>query len=218
GRSAVTTGALVTAHQPLALATLQQLDPIYVDVPQSTTELLRLERRLAEGRLQQDGAKHNGVELLQEDGTAYPLAGTLQFRDVSVDPTTGSVILRMVFPNPQAVLLPGMFVRAVVEEGVNERAILLPQQAVQRDPKGNPFAWVVTPDGKAQMRMLTLERAIGSRWLVSGGVETGDRMIVEGMQRLRQPGTTVRPVPFGTAPAARPSPGATARPGAPESN
>ena len=138
GRSNVTEGALVTAYQPVALATIQQLDPIYVDVPQSTAELLRLKRRLEDGRLNQDGTNQNKVQLILEDGTAYPLEGTLQFRDVTVDPTTGSVILRIVFPNPEGVLLPGMFVRAVVEEGVNEQAILVPQQAVSRDPKGNP--------------------------------------------------------------------------------
>ena len=138
GRSNVTDGALVTAYQPVALATIQQLDPIYVDVPQSTTELLRLRRRLEEGRLNHDGTNQNKVQLILEDGTPYPLEGTLQFRDVTVDPTTGSVILRVVFPNPKGVLLPGMFVRAVVEEGVNEQAILIPQQAVSRDPKGNP--------------------------------------------------------------------------------
>ena len=138
GKSNVTDGALVTAYQPVALATIQQLDPIYVDVPQSTTELLRLKRRLEDGRLNQNGTNQKKVKLILEDGTAYPLEGTLQFRDVTVDPTTGSVILRIVFPNPEGVLLPGMFVRAVVKEGVNEQAILIPQQAVSRDPKGNP--------------------------------------------------------------------------------
>ena len=132
----------------MALATIQQLDPIYVDVPQSTTELLRLQRRLEEGRLNQDGTNQKKVKLILEDGTAYPLEGTLQFRDVTVDPTTGSVILRIVFPNPNGVLLPGMFVRAVVKEGVNEQAILIPQQAVSRDPKGNPVALIVDADGK----------------------------------------------------------------------
>ena len=143
GTSTVTDGAIVTAYQPVALATIQQLDPIYVDVPQSTTELLRLQRRLEEGRLNHDGTNRSQVQLILEDGTKYPLEGTLQFRDVSVDPTTGSVILRMVFPNPNGVLLPGMFVRAVVKEGVNEQAILIPQQAVSRDPKGNPVALIV---------------------------------------------------------------------------
>ena len=195
GRSSVTEGALVTAYQPMALATIQQLDPIYVDVPQSTTELLRLKRRLEDGRLNQDGTNQNKVSLILEDGTAYPLEGTLQFRDVTVDPTTGSVILRIVFPNPNGVLLPGMFVRAVVKEGVNEQAILIPQQAVSRDPKGNPIALIVDAEGKVQQRMLTLDRAIGDQWLVSSGLAPGDRVIVEGMQKVR-PGAAVKEVPL----------------------
>src|ERR1039458_6210133 len=138
GRSSVTDGAIATAYQPTALATIQQLDPIYVDAPQSTTELLRLQRRLEEKRMNRDGTNANQVDLILEDGTKYPLEGTLQFRDVSVDPTTASVILRMVCPNTNGVLLPGMFVRVVVKEGVNEQGILIPQQAVSRDAKGNP--------------------------------------------------------------------------------
>ena len=195
GTSTVTDGAIVTAYQPMALATIQQLDPIYVDVPQSTTELLRLERRLEEGRLNRDGTNLNKVQLILEDGTTYPLEGTLQFRDVSVDPTTGSVILRMVFPNPNGVLLPGMFVRAVVKEGVNDQAILIPQQAVSRDPKGNPLALIVDAAGKVEQRMLSLDRAIGDQWLVSSGLAPGDRVIAEGMQKVR-PGAAVKEVPF----------------------
>ena len=130
-----------------------------------------------------------------EDGTAYPLEGTLQFRDVTVDPTTGSVILRVVFPNPKGVLLPGMFVRAVVEEGVNQQAILVPQQAVSRNPKGDPIALIVDTEGKVQQRMLTLDRAIGDKWLVSSGLSPGDRAIVEGMQKVR-PGASVTAIPF----------------------
>ena len=144
----MTDGAIVTAYQPLALATIQQLDPIYVDVPQSTTELLRLKRSLKDGRLQSHGTNRNEVKLIMEDGTAYPLEGTLQFRDVTVDQTTGSVILRLVFPNPEDVLLPGMFVQAVIKEGVNEQAILIPQQAVSRDRKGLPLALIVDAAGK----------------------------------------------------------------------
>lgn len=197
GRSLVTTGALVTAHQPAALATIQQLDPIYVDVPQATAELLRLQRRLEDGRLSHNGTQKT-VKLLLEDGSNYPSAGTLQFREVSVDPTTGSFILRMVFPNPDRVLLPGMFVRAVVEEGVKEQAILVPQQAVSRNPKGEPLAMVVDAEGKAQQRALTLDRAIGSEWLVSSGLAAGDRLIVEGLQRVR-PGTAVREAAPATA-------------------
>ena len=194
GRSSVTDGALATAYQPVALATIQQLDPIYVDVPQSTTELLRLNRRLGDGRLSRDGADQNKAKLLLEDGTAYPLEGTLQFRDVTVDPTTGSFILRIVFPNPNGVLLPGMFVRAVVKEGVHDQALLIPQQAVSRDPKGNPVTLIVGADAKVQQRALTLDRAIGDQWLVSSGLASGDRVIVEGMQKVR-PGAAVKVAP-----------------------
>jgi len=197
GRSAITTGALVTAHQPVALATIQQINRVYVDVPRSTTDLLRLQRRLADGRLSHN-ANQDNVKLILEDNSDYPLPGTLQFREVTVDPSTGSFILRMVFPNPDNVLLPGMFVRAVVTEGVNENAILVPQQAVSRDPKGNPLALIVDPSGVAQVRMLTLDRAVTDQWLVSKGLAVGDRVIVEGLQRVR-PGTPVHAVPFAAA-------------------
>lgn len=195
GRSSVTEGALVTAQQPTPLSVIQQLDPVYVDVPQSTAETLRLKRSLAGGRLNQDGAGQKKVKLVLEDGAAYPLTGTLQFRDVTVDPTTGSVLLRVVVPNPNNVLLPGMFVRAVVLEGIKEQAILIPQQAVARDPKGDPFALIVDAGGKVRQRMLVLERAIGDKWLVSSGLASGDRVIAEGMQRVR-PGASVKVVPF----------------------
>jgi membrane fusion protein (multidrug efflux system) len=195
GTSTVTDGAIVTAYQPMSLATIQQLDPIYVDVPQSTTELLRLKERLEAGHLNRDGTNQNQVQLILEDGTAYPLEGALQFRDVSVDPTTGSVILRMVFPNPNGVLLPGMFVRAVVKEGVNEQAIMVPQQAVSRDPKGNPVTLIVGADGKVAQRILVVDRTVGDQWLVSSGLAPGDRVIAEGMQKVR-PGAAVKEVPF----------------------
>jgi len=198
GRSNVTDGALVTAHQPLSLATVQQLDPIYVDVPQSTAELLRLKGRLKDGRIDQNGANQKKVRLLLEDGTPYSREGTLQFQDVTVDPTTGSVILRVVFRNPQGVLLPGMFVRAVVQEGVNRQAILVPQQSVSRDPKGNPAVLIVDAEGKVQQRMLVLDRAIGDKWLVSSGLASGDRVIAEGIQKVR-PGASVKVVPFEAA-------------------
>lgn len=191
GRSEVTEGAIVTAYQPMALATIQQLDPIYVDVSQSTTELLRLKRRLEDGRLNQNDKNQKKVGLLLEDGSTYPLEGTLQYRDVTVDPTTGSVILRIVVPNPGGVLLPGMFVRALIKEGVLEQAILIPQQAVSRDPKGNPVALVVDDQDKVQQRMLTLDRAEGDQWLVSKGLTPGERIIVEGLQKVR-PGMTVK--------------------------
>jgi membrane fusion protein (multidrug efflux system) len=195
GKSGVTDGALVTAYQPVALATIQQLDPIYVDVPQSTAEMLRLKRRLEDGRLNKDGTNQNAVNLIVEDGKAYPLEGTLQFRDITVDPTTGSVILRVVFPNPEGALLPGMFVRVVVKEGVNEQAILVPQQAVSRDVKGNPSAMIVDAEGKVQPRMLTLDRAIGNKWLISSGLVSGERVIVEGIQKVR-PGASVKVAPY----------------------
>jgi len=198
GRSNVTEGALVTAQQPTPLSTIQQLDPVYVDIPQSTSETLRLKRSLEGGRLNQGGEGQKKVKLLLEDGSEYPLAGTLQFRDVTVDPTTASVILRIVFPNPQGVLLPGMFVRAVVREGIKVQAILIPQQAVSRDPKGNPIALIVDAGGKVQQRMLVLDRAIGDKWLVSSGLASGDRVIVEGMQKVR-PGASVKVVPFEAA-------------------
>ncbi len=201
GRSTITEGALVTAQQPVALATIQQINPMYVDVSQSTAEVLRLRRLLADGRLDQNGSNQQKVQLLLDDGTEYPVSGTLQFRDVSVDPTTGSVILRIVFPNPKGLLLPGMFVRALVREGVNRQAILIPQQAVSRDPKGNPIALIVNAEGLVQPRPLTLDRAIGTNWLVSSGLAEGERVIVEGMLRVR-PGMTVRAVAFGKKDAA----------------
>jgi len=195
GRTHITEGALVTAYQPIALATIQQLDPIYVDVPQSTTELLRLQNRLKDGRLNHNGTSQNKVKLILEDGTPYPSEGTLQFQDVTVDPTTGSVILRVVFPNPQSILLPGMFVRAVIIEGVSEQAILVPQQGISRNPKGDPVALIVDAEDKVQQRMLTLDRAIGNKWLVSSGLKPGDRVIVEGVQKVR-PGASVKVVSF----------------------
>jgi membrane fusion protein (multidrug efflux system) len=195
GKSNVTDGALVAAYQALALASIQQIDPIYVDVPRSTTELLRLKQRSEKDRHITDGADQRKVKLLLEDGTPYPLEGTLQFRDVTVDPTTGSIILRMIFPNPKAILLPGMYVRVVVQEGIAERAILAPQQGVTRDPKGNPTALIVDDAGKVQQRMLILDRTIGDQWLVSSGLAPGDRVIVEGLQKVR-PGDAVKVVPF----------------------
>jgi membrane fusion protein (multidrug efflux system) len=195
GRSNVTVGAIVTAYQPLALATIQQLDPIYVDVPQSTTELLRLKRHLEDGRLNHDATNQKKVNLILEVSRVYPLEGTLEFRDVTVDATTGSVNLRLIFPNPKGLLMPGMFVRAVVKEGVSEQAILIPQQAVSRDPKGNPMALIVDTEGKVQQRMLRLDRAIGDKWLVTSGLAPGDHLIVEGLQKVR-PGASVKEVPF----------------------
>ncbi|NOY22433.1 MAG: efflux RND transporter periplasmic adaptor subunit [Acidobacteria bacterium] len=195
GRSNVTEGALVTAYQPVPLATIQQLDPIYMDVPQSTSELLKLKKRLADGQLDHDSKDGNKVKIILDDESLYSQEGTLQFQDVSVDPSTGSVILRVVVPNPKKILLPGMFVRTLIKEGVKENAILVPQQGVSRDPKGNPFSLIVDKTGKVSVRPLTLDRAIRDKWLVTSGLAPGDRVIVEGIQSVR-PGMTVKATPF----------------------
>jgi membrane fusion protein (multidrug efflux system) len=213
GKSNVTIGALVTAHQASPLAVVQQLDPIYVDATQSSATLLRLKRNIASGLLKGNGPNQTRVKLLLEDGTPYPLEGSVKFSDVTVDPSSGSFILRMVFPNPKQILLPGMYVRAIVQEGEVDRAILVPQQGVSRDPKGNPVALIVDGSGKVQQRMITVDRAIGDRWLVASGLEPGERVIVEGAQKVR-PGASVKVVPFqeggtsGAAPkkAAQPAP------------
>jgi membrane fusion protein, multidrug efflux system len=193
GRSSVTDGALVTAYQAMALATIQQLDPIYVDVTQSSAELLRLKRNLESGRLKTNEENRKKVRLLLEDAMAYPFEGTLQFREVTVDPATGSFTLRIVVPNPEYLLLPGMFVRAVVKEGIAQQAILVPQQGVSRTPKGEPTALVVDEAGIVQQKMLTLNRAIGDQWLVSSGLAVGERLVVEGMMNIR-PGAAVKAV------------------------
>jgi len=195
GKSNVTDGALVTAYQPTPLATIQQLDPIYVDVTQSSAELLRLKRNMETGRLSANEENRKKVRLLLEDGTPYSLEGTLQFRDVTVEPTTGSFTLRILVPNPEHLLLPGIFVRAVVQEGTAKQAILVPQQGVKRNPKGEPLALVVDDTDTVQQRMLTLNRAIGDQWLVSSGLSAGERLIVEGMLNVR-PGDTVKVVSF----------------------
>jgi membrane fusion protein, multidrug efflux system len=193
GRSAVTTGALVTASQPAALATIHQLDPIYVDVTQSTTEVLELKRKLASGQLKNGGADAAKVRLLLEAGEPYAHQGTFSFSDVSVDQSTGSIVLRTVFPNPEQLLLPGMFVRAQVAEGVAEQTILVPQQGVGRNPKGEAVALVVDANGTVEQRKLTVDRALGDQWLVSSGLSPGDRLIVEGVQKVR-PGAEVNVV------------------------
>lgn len=201
GRSAVTDGALVTASQPTALATIQQLSPMYVDVTQSSAELLKLKQNLANGLFKKGAANQAQVKLLLEDGTPYPQTGTLKFSEVTVDQSTGSITLRALFPNPQQLLLPGMFVRAVVQEGVNEQAILAPQRGVTRTPQGAAVAMVVGAEEKVEPRPITVVRTVGDSWLVAEGLKPGDRVIVEGIQRAR-PGTPVKAVPFGAAPAA----------------
>lgn len=212
GRSTVTNGALVTANQSVALATIQQLSSMYVDVTQSSAELLRLKKNQASGLLKSSGADQARVKLLLEDGSTYPLPGSLKFSEVTVDPGTGSIILRAVFPNPKQTLLPGMFVRAILEEGVNEQAILIPQRGVTRNPKGEAMVMLVGAEEKVEPRIIKVAQTIGDSWLVSDGLKTGDRVILEGFQKAR-PGTVVKTVPFGsTAPAA---PGATPQPAAP---
>ncbi len=212
GRSVVTTGALVTANQPAPLATIQKLDPVYVDVTQSSASLLKLREKLAAGKLRQN-ARGAVVKLFLEDGTPYPLPGTLKFSDVTVTPGTGSVTIRNVFPNPKGVLLPGMYVRAVLEEGVDERGILVPQRGVTRDPAGKPVALVVGAGDKVESRMLEVSRVVGDCWLVEKGLAAGDRVIVEGLQRAK-PGAQVRPVPFAGAASAPAPAGASPAPNA----
>jgi len=212
GRSAVTVGALVTASQATALATIQQLSQVYVDAAESSANVLRLRQNLASGHLTQGGAGQAAVKLVLENGAAYPLEGTLKFSDVTVQPGTGSVTLRTLFPNPDLLLLPGMFVRAIVQEGVNDTAILVPQRGVSRNQKGEPVAMVVGADGKVEARTLKVDRALGDQWLVAGGLAAGDQVILEGLQRVR-PGMPVKAVPFGSA-AAAPAPGGAVRPAA----
>ncbi|MDD4648897.1 MAG: efflux RND transporter periplasmic adaptor subunit [Desulfoplanes sp.] len=192
GKSAVTEGAIVTAYQPVALATIRQLDPIYVEVPESRTAMLRLKQRLNTGTIVQgESADKNTVSLLLEDNSAYPLKGAIQFSEVNVDETTGSVTMQIIFSNPQQVLLPGMFVRARINEGVNPKGILVPQEAISRDHKGAPYALLVNAESKVEVKMLTLDRAMGNKWLVASGLVAGDRVILQGRQFVR-PGMTVK--------------------------
>jgi membrane fusion protein (multidrug efflux system) len=185
GKSAVTPGALVTANQSDALATIQQLGQIYVDVTQSSIDVLRLKRDLANGKLQSAGANQVKVRLLLEDGSPYEQSGILQFTDITVDKTTGSITLRAVFPNPMEDLLPGMYVRAVLEEGVADQALLVPQRGVSRDARGNPTAMVVGADEKIETRIIKTDRTIGDQWLVSDGLKAGDRVVLDGLQKIR---------------------------------
>nr|WP_059392640.1 efflux RND transporter periplasmic adaptor subunit [Pseudomonas toyotomiensis] len=194
GRSAVTEGALVSNGQANAMATIQQLDPIYVDVTQSSKELLRLRRDLAEGRLQKASDSAAKVALKLEDGSRYAHEGTLEFSEVAVDESTGSVTLRAVFPNPDHLLLPGMFVHAELLSGVKQNAILAPQQGVTRNQRGEPTAMVVGADNKVELRVLKADRTAGSAWLVEEGLNEGDRLITEGLQFV-QPGAEVKAVP-----------------------
>lgn len=190
GMSSVTEGALVTSGQATALVTVQQIDPIYVDVTQSSGEFLRLKQELAEGKLKQENGQAK-VKLVTNDGIAYQQEGTLEFSEVTVDPSTGSITLRAVFPNPDKSLLPGMFVRAELEEGINPTAILVPQQGITRTPRGEASAMVVDKDNKVEVRSLTTGAAIGNKWLVTSGLQDGDRVIISGLQKIK-PGIEVR--------------------------
>ncbi len=192
GRSLITEGALVTANQATALATVQQLDPVYVDVTQPTTTLLRLEKEAAAGLLKQNEAGQAQVRIRLEDGSEYVHPGTMQFSEVTVDEGTGSVTLRALVPNPERLLLPGMFVREVIQEGVRQGALLAPQQGISHDQKGQPNALVVGADNTVELRTLKTDRAIGDQWLVTSGLKPGDRVIVEGIQSAK-PGTKVVP-------------------------
>lgn len=190
GTSTVTEGALVQSGQTTALTTVQQLDPIYVDVTQSSNDFLRLKQEMASGSLKQENGKAK-VQLVTNDGIQYSQAGTLEFSGVTVDQTTGSITLRAVFPNPDHTLLPGMFVRAKLEEGVNPNALLVPQQGVARTPRGDATVMVVGEGDKVEIRNITATQAIGDKWLVTDGLKTGDRVIITGLQKVK-PGAQVK--------------------------
>ena len=210
-RSNVTPGALVTAGQAGALTTVQQLDPIYVDVTQSSTDMLRLKRELESGSLKKNGGQAR-VTLLLADGSKYAQEGKLQFSDASVDPGTGNVVLRALFPNPKHDLMPGMFVRAMVDSGVDEQAILVPQQGVTRNPKGEATALVLNKEGKVEQRVLTTGATVGDQWLVKSGLAAGDQVIIEGLQKVRPgaPAQIAKAAPERTAAAVAAAPPARA--------
>jgi membrane fusion protein (multidrug efflux system) len=190
GRSAVTEGALVTASQATSLVTVTQLDPVYVDLTQPSTTIVRLKRELAAGQIRHGDSNRAPAELVLEDGSHYERSGTLEFSEVTVDQSTGSVTLRAIFPNPQGLLLPGMFVRATIEEGVRDGAILAPQQGITHAPDGTATALVVGANDTVEKRSVELDRALGDRWVVTKGLRAGDRLIVSGLQRIK-PGIQV---------------------------
>ncbi|EDT6776880.1 multidrug efflux RND transporter periplasmic adaptor subunit AcrA [Salmonella enterica subsp. enterica] len=190
GKSSVTEGALVQNGQASALATVQQLDPIYVDVTQSSNDFLRLKQELANGSLKQENGKAK-VDLVTSDGIKFPQSGTLEFSDVTVDQSTGSITLRAIFPNPDHTLLPGMFVRARLQEGTKPTALLVPQQGVTRTPRGDATVLVVGADNKVETRQIVASQAIGDKWLVTDGLKAGDRIVVSGLQKVR-PGAQVK--------------------------
>ena len=183
GTSSVTDGATVTAYQPVPLATVQQLDPIYVDVPQSTSDMLRLRKRFQEGLLTREKEVISQVELILDDGSIYKHKGELQFRDISVDPTTSTTILRIIFPNPEGDLLPGMFVRAIVREGEDRQALMVPQETVSRDRKGDAYVMIVE-NGVALQQIIQLDRAIGNKWLIASGLTEEEHIVLEGLQNI----------------------------------
>jgi membrane fusion protein, multidrug efflux system len=193
GRSSVTEGALVDANQRTALVVVQQLDPIFVDVTQPSTMLLRLQREIANGQMKNVGEGQARAQLILEDSTRYEQAGKLQFAEVAVDAGTGSVTLRAVFPNPRHILLPGMFVHEQLEEGVDEQGLLVPQRAITHNSRGEATTMVVGADNTVSTRVIKTERAVGDQWLVSDGVAAGDRVIVAGLQRLGSGVAEVKP-------------------------
>ncbi|CDG81934.1 efflux RND transporter periplasmic adaptor subunit [Janthinobacterium agaricidamnosum] len=203
GRALVTEGALVGQGEATPMATIQQLDPIYVTITQSSTELLRLQRALEAGKLKSAGAGQARVTLVTEDGQTYPHDGKLLFADISVDESSGSVSMRAAFPNPQRVLLPGMYVRARLEQAVDETAITVPQQAVLRNPEGASVMLVGT-DNKVLVQPVTATTAQGDRWVIGSGLKGGEKVIVEGFQKVR-PGAPVTPVAWAGPPAGKPS-------------
>jgi membrane fusion protein (multidrug efflux system) len=201
GRSVVTPGALVSANQVTTLTTIAQLDPIYVDLAQSSAELLRLRQALKSGNLQHGDAATQKVSLVLEDGSSYPLEGRMQLSEVTVDATTGSVLLRAQFPNPDALLLPGMFVRAMVTEGIDTKGMLVPQPAITRDRKGDAIVRVVNAQGRLEARPVTLSGSINGDWVVTAGLADGDRVVIEGAAGA-PPGTPVEIVEAGEKAAA----------------
>ena len=207
GRSSVTPGALVTANQTAALATVQQLDPIYVDLTQSSADMLRLKRQLESGQLKRVGGQTVPVRLVLEDGSQYAVEGKLAFSEGSVDTGTGSVTLRAVFPNPKGELLPGMYVRALLAQGQTDDAIMVPHAAVSRDPRGNAVVMVVGAEDKVESRTVKAEHSIADKWVVTEGLAAGDRIIVEGLQKVR-PGAQVQVQFIGAAAPAAVSPAA----------
>jgi membrane fusion protein (multidrug efflux system) len=211
GRSAVTPGALVTANQAMALATVQQLDPINVDLTESSAERLRIERQLESAKLQRAEGSTVPVKLVLEDGSLYGLEGKLAFSEVSVHEATGTVTLRAVFPNPDRQLLPGMYVRARLSHGLNRQAVLLPHAALSRNPRGQAQVMVVDAEEKVEARNVEAERSHGEKWVVTAGLKAGDRVIVEGLQKVR-PGAVVKAEEAGAPKQAAPAPaGAAAR-------